>query len=258
MEPKEFEEKLKSIMKTLAENALVFSKEIQFQFEFASELKKQIPTCEIIFENLTVFRNGDTVKEKMYTDITVKIGTNCFPIELKYKTADKTVVYENTENKTKRYTFNQGAVESGCYDFIKDISRIERLLNSKPTDCDYTTLGREPSFAAGFAILLTNYSPYYSKKEKEFYWKNYDLGTDAIQGGSVLEWGKTEEWKKKNKDWLNNNVGKERAEHPIELIGTYPLHWEEYVPNSFQEVTPKNRKVHDFKYLLIRIPPAQA
>lgn len=252
---------LNDILNRMAENRMIFSKEIQFQFALATELQK-IKGAEVLFENLSVLnKNGKEIK--IYTDLILRIDSCLYPIELKYKTADKKVAYQNTDGNVV-YTFNQGAVESGSYDFIKDVERIELLLDSDPEQSDYTALGKNPNFKGGFAILLTNYDKYYVAKEQSFYWENYHLlynkeNPKRIDANKELKWIKPDNWKNKSdedfKDWLIKNCGKERADHPIKLTRPYTLQWKPYDLKEWKEIiTGRNKTIHNFMYLLISVP----
>lgn len=246
---------IKSAMEEMANNGMIFSKEIQFQFALATELKK-IKGAAVLLENLSVLKNDDGKDIKVYTDLVLQIDGFVYPIELKYKTADKIITYKDSRNGNCTYTFNQGAVESGSYDFIKDIKRIELLLDSDSEQSNYTSLGNNPTFNGGFAILLTNYDKYYQAKDDPFYWKNYHLNERTINKNTVLKWEKENKWGKISDedfhDRLNKNLGKERANNPITLTRSYTFQWEDYSPLGWDE-DRKGTTTHGFKYLLVPV-----
>jgi len=244
------EELLKNALTNMADKGMIFSKEIQFQFALATELK-EIDGATVLLENLSVLKDEDRKEIKVYTDLVLQIDGFVYPIELKYKTADRKVTYKNDGNYI--YTFNQGAVESGSYDFIKDINRIELLLDSNPDASDYTALGKKPKFKGGFTILLTNYSKYYETREQPFYWENYHLSNKKEIRVKKLSWKNTDKVSKKAfENRLIKNLGIERATNPITLKHTYKIQWEDYNPKGWAEEI-KGKK-HNFKYLLISVP----
>lgn len=251
---------MEEILEEINKDGVVFSKEIQFQFAFAEKLKEKYKESkvEIILENLSYITNGKN-KEKIYSDIVVKLNDYYYPIELKFKTADKTVVYHNGEKAF--YTFNQGAVESGCYDFIKDIKRIETLFETDSKNIKYTSLGNSPQFKRGFVILLTNYDKYYSLGKEETYWKNYSLYEDRIiKREEKLEWYDTKEWQSKSKyedfdKWLTANLGSKRANEEIQLSNEYRIEWSNkaFYPDGITEEKGKGETEHKFKYLIVSV-----
>ena len=214
----------------------IFSKEVQFQFDLAWELKKTFPKYDVVLEYLYK-------KNKWYIDIVVFSDDEkkCVPIELKYKTTAREIEYKI--GNQFYWTYNQGACDEGSYDYIKDIYRIESINEPlKYKGEDYTV-------ESGFAIILTNDWHYYkelpSKKENDkyqcYYWQNFQLAQEKIRG--ELFWVDP-----KTKDGKIENPGKHTTkdrEQSINIKGPYYLknNWKDYR----LEVKP------EFKYLITEI-----
>ncbi|MBE6817828.1 MAG: hypothetical protein E7517_01535 [Ruminococcaceae bacterium] len=255
-------------------DGIIFTNESQFQFALAMKIKETLPDSTVYLEQPIFLKNKskDNIIEKMYIDIVVKYNDKLYPIELKYKTTNKELVYSDSVNNY--YTFNQGAADCGSFDFVWDIKRIERLVfeqgledthikwsrgeiiqtNKKNIKIDYTTLGEKPDFGRGFVIMITNNKSYYGKKRTEqLYWKNFILEDGTI--GGTLNWANdTEElsdYQKANKsdDWkkIKNACGLSRCK-PICLKGSYKLEWKEYTPANIDF-----NKKPQFKYVIVEV-----
>ena len=155
--------------------------------------------------------------KKFELDIFLEIKNEKVGIELKYKT--KSIYPKNKEKKYQCPKTNemfdlktQAAHGNAGYDFIKDISRIEKLQGNKNID-------------KGFAILLTNDKglfpdekpqkgkyPHYSDRYENLYLYQ----GRQLKGG--IGWGRGS---------IKKLVGKERANN-IKLSGNYKLNWEQY------------------------------
>ena len=225
---------LEEIIDELATENKIYSNEAQFQFDLAWKIKKSHEDYDVVLEYLWK-------PEKWYIDIVVFYDNKCVPIELKYKTTDKEITY-NTKNG-RCYTFNQGAPDTGSYDYIKDIYRIENLGKSlKYKGVDYT-------IECGYAIIITNDSHYYNKlKEKNkngnyYYWENFSLAQEQIKNN--IYWINP---KNRTREEPGNHTDKSR-EHEIILKNKYALmnNWKEYVVSYEPKDAPK------FKYLITQI-----
>lgn len=237
--------KLAEIINGFARDNKIFSKEAQFQFDLAWEIRNQFPNYEVVLEYL--FK-----EKKWYIDIVAFSAQEkkCVPIELKYKTTDKNIVYKIGDESY--YTFNQGACDNGSYDYIKDISRIENLGNS----LEYK--GQKYDIEGGYAIILTNDWHYYeslpekrkNEKYKQFYWKNFSLAQDSISGDIC---------------WIDPYSPNDEIEDPgkhttidrsekIHLSQSYRLkeNWANYEIKEY-EYEPSMKKAPDFKHLITYI-----
>lgn len=110
-----------------------FVSEADFQASFTWELMQVFqdrPDVKIYRE--FPVRIYDTQWRMIYIDILIVADGQRFPIELKYKTdrIDSEAEYEDTGIPVRDILKPQGAEDEGCYDCWKDISRIEKLVNS--------------------------------------------------------------------------------------------------------------------------------
>ena len=125
------------MLKGLSERRPVFHSEADFQLALAWYLHEMIPNCQVRLE----FKPFQS--EKMYLDIW--LHTLGIAMELKYVTRELKLKQEG-ENFVLR---NQLAQDTRRYDFIRDISRLEKVV-----------CGLEPA-KTGFAVLLTNDPSYW-------------------------------------------------------------------------------------------------
>ena len=272
---------LEDIIKGFAEEGRIFSKEAQFQFELAIALRDYVDKNgkKLIQDN-----NKDRIQlehlsqdNKMYTDIVVRSGGSYYPIELKYKTADKQIEY--IKGKITKVTYCQGAHDDASYDFLKDIERLEKIVIDK----EFTPFDGEDSFKIekGFAIIISNEPKFWGSGVRDIShspWHDFFLFSNdishhncerTIKAGTRLGWT--------NKDWTNkdswkwiNDEGTKGQEHknnerfdPICLKHKYNLKWEEYMdsngfstlfPGGFEEKKEgKARKAHPFKFMIVEV-----
>lgn len=183
------------IIEKLKEKRPIFVSEADFQFTMAWVIQKLYPNALIRLEYCPA--DFDT---SMHIDILVIVNGRWIPIELKYKT--KRCIKEF--NKEKFILKNHGAIDCGCYDYLKDIARIEKVKSN-------TSL-----FEEGYAIMLTNDMSYVSSTKDTAFYKNFSLENDSIKTGAIK--------------WLDGvGVGttKGRTED-ILLSGNYQLCWQDY------------------------------
>lgn len=126
-------ESIISAFMNLKQKHRFFVSEADFQASFTWELAQVFqdrPDVKIYRE--FPVRVYDTKWRTIYIDILVVADGQRFPIELKYKTAriDSDALYEDTGIPVRDILKPQGAEDEGCYDCWKDISRIEKLVNS--------------------------------------------------------------------------------------------------------------------------------
>lgn len=105
---------------------------------------------------------------------------------------------------------NHGAKDLRCYDYLKDIERIEEIKKTLQVDNDY-------KFKEGYTILITNDFGYIKEPNKiDCFYENYALSEGTEKHGE-LSWHK------------NTGKGtKKGRENSIELNGHYPINWKEY------------------------------
>lgn len=140
-----------NILQDFASQWKLFSNERQFQLELAWALKEK---------GYTVFLEVlEDSEEKNYIDLIIKVtDTEYIAIELKYTTKQKRMNYNVNGRIVPMYA--QGAGDVRRFDYLKDVQRIEKLLQKEDA------LGlTKAKIVSGYAIIMTNDS--YSKKVGE-------------------------------------------------------------------------------------------
>ena len=190
----------------------IFHSEADFQFSLAWELQKILPDAKIRLEYCPSF------DKDMHIDIYVLDEGHSYPIELKYKTKEVETDIDGEHYELK----NQFAHDIGRYDFLYDISRIEK---AKALD---------ENFKSGFAIILTNDSAYWSVPYTD---NTVDASFRIHEGRTItgsLSWGEK----------AGSGTTKGRKDS-IELIGSYQTAW---VPFSDIGIS-----CGEFRYCLIEV-----
>ncbi len=215
------------VIQRLSKRRPVFCSEADFQLEFAWQIKLIYGNkYEIKLEYPQADDSGNN-NRKMHIDILLidSATDKWIPIELKYKT-------KGDDIKCKKTGFiynlaNQGAKDIGCYDYLYDIQRIEKLKDLK-----------KDKFEIGYAIILTNEMSYTNKPRGEgCFYKEFSIHQDAVKHGD-LKWDK------------NTGSGTKRGrEEGIHLDGTHTINWEEY---SHPDKNDSNKV---FKYAVCKVLP---
>lgn len=182
-------------MSALAAKRSVFYSEADFQFALAWELQILLPKAKIYLERRV---------NNCYIDIWVEHNGKNFPIELKYKT--KSAIIGGIELK------NHAAMDYGCYDYLKDICRLENL----------------PNIEKGFAVMLTNDSAYYTDTKRLSAYDNFKI-YDGVTRGGRLSWGLTS----KGAPFVSG------SRDAFTLKKNYTMQWQPY-----------NGGAYDFQYLI--------
>lgn len=254
---------IESIIDDFAKQGFVFSNEQDFQFQMALALKASNLFKDIKLEAISLEDNWTKVEnlvktngkisrqKKQYHDILVKLSEEEYVlIELKYKTPNKLCLYETVQGKT--IMFVQGDYNIGAYDFIEDISRLERISKRHmPGEI-------QKYIKKSYAIILTNDKNYRYNDFKNSLWKNYSIVDN----------------KKFNKDKIKflingqavSQYQKGRNFVEIDLINDYPkFKWEDYklcdlngVPYNNYKDEKVNKKIYTcpgFSYLIVEVPP---
>lgn len=203
---------LSSILQILSHKRPIFHSEADFQFALAWEIKQALPDCHIRLEFPPPSDPSKSV------DLLVRCGEFVYPIELKYKSK-----LLSTNSKAESFNLkDHSAQDLGCYDFLKDLLRIESLARSLD------------NFKAGFTIWLTN-DPFYwqTPRNPSAGYAEFSVHDNAVKSG-VMEWA----------EHLGAGTIKGREEALI-LDGEYQIKWKTYsnpnVPNGL------------FKYALLTI-----
>ncbi len=195
---------VQDFMSELATNRPIFHSEADFQHAFAWQLHKHYEDANIRLEYPI---------EGMRLDILVTTTKMKLAIELKYKT--KTLVTDY--NKERFQLKNHGAQDLGKYDFLKDVTRLERITKLNGSE--------------GYAVLLTNDNLYWGIGGNETMARNFHLHDTRILNGK-LNWYRVP----------SRGTTKNREE-TLAISGNYLCKWADY-----SSVSDKA-----FRYLALKI-----
>lgn len=162
-------ENIKSLLSELSKARPVFHSEADFQHALAWQIKLQKPNVKVRLEYPL------SIEQELDEDLDILISDNqCnTAIELKYKTSPFFAPLDSEIFHLK----GQGAQDQGRYDFLKDISRLERYVSKTPK-------------ANGYAIFLSNDSSYWRPpRDKVTVCDEFRL-TEGKTILGALSWGK--------------------------------------------------------------------
>lgn len=184
-------ENVKYAIEQLKNTQKIFHSEADFQFSLAWQLQKILPNAKIRLEYCPAFAPD------MHIDIYVLDEQGSFPIELKYKTK-RTVAANDFEVFNLK---NHGAQDLGRYDYLYDISRVEKMkkLDNK--------------FVSGYAIILTNDFGYW---KPPVYKDTIDSAFRIYEGRIItgtLSWGE------------GAGIGTTKGRDSFHLSGQYQINW---------------------------------
>lgn len=203
-----------SMLTRLAERRPVFHSEADFQHALAWEIQLSNPDANIRLEK-QVAKQGSRV----HLDLLIQSKLGEVAIELKYKTRIAKLFHADEEFLLR----NQSAQDIGRHDFLKDIQRLEKYVE---THAD----------SEAFAILLTNDRTYWMEPKKS---DSVDLEF-RIHEGRIIQGGAT--WGAKASAGT-----KYKREEPIKLQGKYGVQWSKY--SSLGAGIAE-----EFRYVLLRVP----
>ena len=185
-----FEEVLISALEVMRQSGRVFCSEADFQQQLAFEINKLICFQDSANEVRLEYPIG-----AMHIDILVTYEGGRYPIELKYKT--QTLEADGFSLR------NQSARDNACYDFLRDIERIEGMVAKDSKQ--------------GFAILLTN-DPWYfhpSEPRKGTFVEPFRMNPDLHNKPATKNGCYSCDWE--------GGSGRSRN---INLTGTYKMVWQ--------------------------------
>lgn len=187
---------IQEIMDSLARMRPVFHNEADFQHALAWELRERYE-CKIRLEQ----RMEIDPKRRTYLDILLEKEGRRTAIELKYKM--RAIDYMIDGEKFS--LANQGAQDIGRYDVLKDLQRLEQMVNRNLAD-------------EGYLIYLTNDASYYQDPgiEKSTADREFRIHEGRVLTG-VLAW--------------SENAGEgtmKGREEAIVLEGSYEMNWRLY------------------------------
>jgi hypothetical protein len=181
-------------MEALAGDRPLFHSEADFQLALAWQIQRRHPHARLRLEQRVL---RDPV---IALDVVVRLERRTYALELKYlKTQLRTTV------DGERYELATGAPDIERYDLLKDVVRVERVVDHGVAD-------------AGCALVLTNaaglWSPSSTGRRTGF--DRFRVHADATLSG-VLEWGETA-----------GSGTRSGREDPIALRGEYGCRWRPY------------------------------
>lgn len=215
---------MEEIHNDISSGALIFANENQFQFELAWRIKEKYEKYDVLFE---VVYLDDNNEKKNYTDLVIvdNIDKKYIAIELKYKTKQR--------DRNDLLLKNQGAQDLGVYDFLKDLSRIEKLKSSDEKQFRLYNKYDGFIFEKGYAVILTNDKTYYEGGREEKYAMNFSIKNNSIMCGEM-------DWRRD----LGSCVEKTFRNAPINLSGKYVCKWLPEINNNLKK---------DFYYLILEV-----
>lgn len=199
---------IENVINELKQERPIFHSEADFQHALAWQIHKKYADSKVRLE-YCASQSG----RKEYVDLYVKHANKIYLIELKYKTRKFDALYLNEEF----HLLNQGAQDIGRYDFIKDIGRIERFVDSQPN-------------SVGFAVLLTNDENYWRESNRSTVDSHFRIHPNRKLTGQ-LNWGEG--------TGKGTMKGRESA---IILSRSHQIQWQDYSempgsgPNTFRYV----------------------
>ena len=186
---------LQLVLDTLKKKRKIFVSEADFQLELAWEIKKAYKNAKVRLEYCPSFNPS------LHLDILVIIDNQWYPIGLKYKKKGCEKIADGEYFNLK----NDGARDIGCYLYLKDIQRIEKIQENVK------------EFKKGYTIMLTNDLCYTKEPGRDnSAYQAFSLAEDSIKTGTL-------NWKVGSKTGEAPQVNK-----PIVLNGSYKMHWQEY------------------------------
>jgi len=206
---------LQTTLTALADDRPIFHSEADFQHAFAWQIRAVVPDAKVRLE----YRSQ--LKETVYLDVSVQTPTVNIALELKYPTRKLACVVAGEEFALK----DQAAQDMRRYDFIKDIVRLEHVVDAVPN-------------TRGYALLLTNDSSYWTTSLSEATTDTAFRIHEGARLAGTLAWAS------------HTGAGTMHSrEQNLALVGTYPLEWHDY------SVIPGVTSYSRFRYLLVPVEP---
>ena len=201
------------LLSALAQVRPVFHSEADFQHALAWQIQQTNPQASIRLE-LPVRASGS---KTVHLDLLVYCDQQRHAIELKYKTA---ALLANASGE--QYSLaGQSAQDTGRYDFLKDIMRLEQYVASNAD-------------AVGYAVLLSNDGLYWGDSQRPRTSTQFSIHEERVITGQ-LHWE------------AHASAGSKKGrEAPIQCRSSYTCTW-----NDYSQVDGTGAK--QFKYLLLTV-----
>ena len=180
----------------LARERPVFHSEADFQFAFAWQLQREHPAAQVRLE--VPFAAGQG--HRIHLDILFQDNDGQVLLELKYTTRGQ----ELSVGKESFRLANQGAQDVRRYDYIRDIVRLETLVNQGLCN-------------RGYAILLSNDPGYWTAPLSHTVDAHFRLHEDNNPLYGTRQW-----------DPKASAGTRHGREAPLQLSGRYCNQWRDY------------------------------
>lgn len=191
---------IQDVIDSLKKKRKVFTSEADFQLSMGWVIK------ELYKESVDVrMEYCPDFNSEMHIDIMVFMNGKQIPIELKYKTVKCELAVDGEVGDGIYRLKNHGAKNQVCYDYLKDIQRIETVKKGIPDNCE-----------KGYTVFLTNYLSYQNPARKNCGYSAFSLEQGKNKTGN-MEWGEK----------MSDGTTKGRTK-AIQLNGNYPIRWNLY------------------------------
>ncbi len=185
---------IQEAMRSLAARRPVFHSEADFQLELACELRLLLPSARVRMEVPPTALGLERISRGA-VDIAVHSEGVLYLLELKLGKAVADVVVDG-----ERFVYPSPAPDVARYGFLQDVVRLERWSGN----------------AQGAAVILANDRRLWADRRGSWSDSAFDLHDGRAVEGRL--------------DWSDGTSPTTRRQKPgLELQGTYPLHWQEYV-----------------------------
>ena len=207
--------KIIKAMNTLSKKEQIFHSEADFQFRLGWELKVIDNSLEIVME-----RPYSNFSKRVHIDLIIIDTPNNkkYAIELKYAT--KFLKY--TDKNDSYSLTNHNAQNQKRYDFYRDISRVEKLIQDKEIN-------------EGYTILLTNDLSYLLPHNGGASKLNFSDNHSIAPGSYKL-------------DDTASETDKKGRTNPIKINQTISCNWKTYI-----DKLKGSKENQIFKYLILQI-----
>ena len=208
---------LNDIVSNLSEKRPIFHSEKDFQFALSWKIQEMYENLKIRLERPVYINNND---KKIHLDIFIIDNKSLILIELKYKKHEINIEWDG-----EKFHLSKSAKLPSRYDFVKDISRLEK--------CKEICMTEYKNFL-GYALFLTNERNFWRPPKN----KNVDDIEFRIDEGRILS-GKLS-WESNTKETKKNR------KEPLNLNNSYEIHWKDY--SNFEDT-----KNGQFRYTIVKV-----
>lgn len=216
---------IEDVIEKVRKNRKIFTSEADLQLEVAFAIKELYDDVSVYREYVPDIEDLSHLSKKekdelsnMHTDILVVTNDNeWIPIELKYKT--RKIYYKDNKTGCVFNLKEHGAHDCGCYDYFKDIYRIEQIGKNFE------------QFCKGYTIFITN-DPLYQNgpSSSKVNYVNFALGGKK----AGINPPKKYKWKK--------GVPSKDRKLVLNFDGTYSFEWKEFFTFDREDKSINHKK----------------